>query len=335
VDFMTTRRRFLGALAAGLAAPRLARAQAEAQAQAPKTPTVAVLFAGDADDDEPALRPFFEQMTRFGWVEGKNIVYDRHSGKGTRDYLATMASLAAGREPDLIYATTASLAKAVLAETDSLPVVFSTTADPVSAGLVNAFARPGRNATGAYQTPGDADLRRFQLVREAFPRIRRMGAVFDRAAQEYGSLRSAHEKAARSVGLDLVSAEFTNFEAIARIFSQYKRQGLIAAEVTPSYALIGRRREVASLASLNGIALIGHRIEWAEAGAVMSYGVDVGASHRRAASFADRILKGAKASELAVERVQNFELVLNTRVADALGIHFPKALLQRADRVIA
>jgi putative ABC transport system substrate-binding protein len=335
LDFMTTRRRFLGALAAGLAAPQLARAQAQAQAQTPKMPTVAVLFAGDSDEDEPALRPFFEEMARFGWVEGKNIVYDRHSGKGTREYLATMASLAAGREPDLIYATTASLAKAVLAETGSLPVVFATTADPVSAGLVDSFAKPGRNATGTYQAPGDADLRRFQLVREALPRIRRMGAVFDRAAQEYGSLRAAHEKAAHGVGLELVSAEFTNFEAIARIFSQFKRQGLIAAEVTPSYQLLGRRREVASLAALNGIALIGHRIEWAEAGAVMSYGVDVSASHRRAASFADRILKGAKAADIAIERVQTFELAINTRAADALGLHFAKPLLQRANRVIA
>jgi len=326
---MRRRRMLLGALGAGLAAPRLLLAQAA------KVPTVAVLYAGDTDEDEPAVRPFFEQMTRFGWVEGKNIVYERQSGKGTRDYLSTMASVAAGRAPDLIYATTASLAKAILAETDSVPVVFATTSDPVSAGLVNSFARPGRNATGTYQAPGDVDLKRFQLVREALPQLKRMGAVFDRGAQSYQKLRAAHENAARRVGLELVSAEFTNFEAIARIFSRFKRDGLIAAEITPSFALIGRRSEVATLASLNGIALVGHRVEWAEAGAVMSYGVDVGAAHRRAASFADRILRGGKVSEIAVERVANFELAVNNRAAEALGLHIPKAFLQRADRLIA
>jgi len=329
MDRPMRRRALLAAIGAGLAAPRLLFAQAA------KTPRVVVLFAGDPDEDEPLVRPFFEQMTRFGWVEGKNIAYERQSGKGTRDYLATMASLAADSAPDLIYATTASLAKAVLAETETVPVVFATNSDPVSAGLVNSFARPGRNASGTYQSAGDVDLRRFQLVREAIPQLKRMGAVFDRGASDYQRLRSAHEKAAQSVGIELVSAEFTNFEAIARILANFKRSRLIAAEITPSYALIGRRSEVATLASLNGIALVAHRIEWAEAGAVMSYGADVSASHRRAASFADRILKGAKVSELAVERVTNFELAVNNRAAEALGLHIPKAFLQRADRIIA
>ena len=329
MDRMNRRRILLGGIGAGLAVPRLLFAQAA------KMPTVAVIFPGDSEEDEPSVRPFFEQMTRFGWQEGKNIVYDRQSGKGMREYLSTVASQAASRAPDLIYATTASLAKAVLAETETVPVVFSTSADPVSIGLVGSFARPGRNATGSFQAPGDVDLRRFQLVREALPQLKRIGAVFDRGANEYQRLRTAHENAARSVGLELVGAEFTNFEAIARIFANFKRDRLLAAEITPSFALIGRRTEVATLASLNGIALIGHRVEWAEAGAVMSYGVDVGASHRRAASFADRILKGARVGDLAVERVTNFELAVNNRAAEALGLHISKAFLQRADRIIA
>ena len=318
----------LGTLCA-LAAPR------PLFAQAAKMPTVAVLFAGDADDDEPVVRPFFEQMARSGWTEGKNIAYDRHSGKGTRQYLATMASIATGREPDLIYATSGSLAAAVLKEADALPMVFTTTADPVSAGLVASLAKPGRNATGILQVMGDAAATRFKLVRQALPQVRRMGAVFDRGAQGYQSRRSTHEKAASAAGLELVSAEFTNFEAIAKIFSQFKRAGLTTAEVTTSFALIGRRHEVANLAALNGLALVAHRVEWAEAGAVLTYGVDVAESHRRAARLADRILKGAKPGNIPVERVQKFELVVNSRAAGALGLQIPKAVLQRADRVIA
>ena len=328
MDRMTRRRIVLGALGAGFLAPRLLFAQAA------KMPTVAVLFAGELDDDEPSVRPFFAQMARLGWFEGKNVVYDRHSGKGTRQYLATMASTAAGRVPDLIYATSASLAKAVLNETDSLPVVFTTMADPVAAGLVASLAKPGRNATGVYQVAGDAAAKRFQLVREAMPQLKRLGAVFDRAAPDYQSRKGAHERAARAAGLALVSAEFTNFEAIAKILAQFKRDGLIAAEMTPSFALIGRRLEVASLAARNGIALVAHRVEWAEAGAVLTYGVDIGESHRRAAGIADRILKGAKPAAVAIERPGRFELVINHRAALTLGIAIPKALLQRADRVI-
>jgi putative ABC transport system substrate-binding protein len=325
---LTTRRRLLGAIVTGAAAPRLLFAQGA------KIPTVAVLFTGDSDDDEPVVRPFFEQMARFGWVEGKNVAYDRQSGKGARQYLATLASMAAGREPDLIYATSASIAVAVLKETSSLPVVFAITADPVAAGLVVSLDKPGRNATGAYQPAADASARRFELVRQALPKVKRMGAIFDRGAQDYPNRQAAHRKAARAAGIELAIAEFTNFEAIAKILAQFRRDGLIAAEITPSFALIGRRLEVAGLAARNGIALVAHRMEWAEAGAVMTYGVDVAESHRRVARLADRILRGAKPAAMAVERVQKFELVLNSRAASALGLHFSRALLQRANRVI-
>lgn len=328
---LTTRRRLLrimGALGAGLAVPRIALAQA-----AKKIPTVAVLFAGDSDDDEPVVRPFFERMAALGWSEGKTVAFDRHSGKGTRQYLATMASLATGREPDLIYATTTTLATAVLKETDAIPVVFSATTNPVGIGLVASLARPGRNATGTYQVSVDASPQRFQLVRQALPAVKRIGAIFDRNAPDYQARRAAHEKAARAVGIELVSAEFTNFEVIAKTLAQFKRDNLIAVEITPSFALIGRRREVASLAALNGIALVAHRVEWAEAGAVLTYGADIGESHRRAAGIADRILKGAKAAAVPVERVQKFEFAINNRVATDLALHIPKAVLQRADRV--
>jgi putative ABC transport system substrate-binding protein len=322
--------RFMGAMGAGLSVPGLSFAQA-----AKKTPTIAVLYAGDSDDDEPVVRPFFDKMARLGWTEGKTVNYERHSGKGTRQYLSTMVSQAAGREPDLIYATTTSLAIAVTKETESVPVVFSSNADPVTAGLVASLAKPGRNSTGIYQIAPDASPQRFSLVHQALPAVKRMGAVFDRSALDYQSRRATHEKAARAAGIELVSAEFTNFEAIAKILAQFKRDNLIAAEITPSFALIGRRVEVAKLAAINGIALIAHRIEWAEAGAVLSYGADVSESHKRVARIASRILKGAKPGEIPVEKVEKFELAINTRVANELALHIPKPVLQRADKVFS
>ena len=324
---MNTRRKVVGMLAAGLAAPRFVFAQAA------KMKTVAVLFIGDSDDDEPAARPFFDEMARLGWIEGKTVSYDRHSGKGMRPYVETMASNVASGGPDLIFATTGNLAAAVLRETASLPVVFTTMVDPVAAKLVASLAKPGRNATGAYQAPDDAAAKRFALVRQALPGLQRMGAVFDRNAGDYATRKNAHVKAAQRAGIELVAVEFTNFEAIAKIFAQFKRDRVLTAEVTPSFALTGRRREAVALAELNGIALVAHRAEWADAGAILSYGVDLGESYRRAAGIAHRILKGAQPGAIAVERPHRFELVVNPRAAQALGIALPKALVQQANRV--
>ena len=318
-----------GLAGAGFGAPALLFAQSA------RVPTVAVLFIGDSEDDEPAARPFFEEMARQGWIEGKTVNYDRHSGKGTRQYVETMVSNAAESEPGLIFATTGSLAAAVLKESAALPVVFTATTDPVTGRLVAALAKPDRNATGVFQVPGDAAAKRFALVRQAMPQLKRMGAVFDRAVSETQRRRAAHEKAARAAGIQLAVVEFTNFEAIAKIFAHYRREGIIAAEITPSFALTGRRREVVALAERNGIALVAHRAEWADAGAVLTYGVDIGDSYRRAGAIASRILKGARPADVAVERPNRFELVLNRRAALAAGIVMPKTLLQQARRVIS
>jgi putative tryptophan/tyrosine transport system substrate-binding protein len=315
-------------MGAGIAAPRLLFAQDA------KLVTVAVLFIGDSDDDELAAKPFFDAMTRFGWTEGKNINYDRHSGKGTRQYLDTMVSNAADAEPNLIFATTASLATAVMKEAKAVPVVFATMADPVAANLVTSLAKPGGNATGVYQIPGHADVKRYKLVRELLPSLTRLGIVFDRSNPDLEGRKAEHAKAAAAAGFELSVAEITNFEAIAKVLAQFKRDKIVAAMMTPSFALTGRRREVGSLAERNGVALIAHRSEWADAGAVLTYGVDTGEGYRRAAAIVNRILKGAKPAEIAVDLPNRFELVANQRAGIALGIAVPKTILKRASRVI-
>jgi len=236
------RRLLLGLMGAGAVSPRLLFAQAA------RVPTVAVLYIGEAEDEEAAAKPFFDAMARLGWTEGKNIAYDRHAGKGTRAYLETMASKASGAAPDLVFATTVTLALALQKENSSLPMVFVSMTDPVAAGLVASLAKPGRNATGAYQAQGDAAHKRFALVRQAMPALKRMGAVFDRNGFDYQERRANHEKTARAAGIQLVAMDFTNFEAIAKIFAQFRRDGIRVAEVTPSFALTGRRREAAQLA---------------------------------------------------------------------------------------
>ena len=329
---MTTRRALLGAIGAGLIAP-LASMQL-VFAQPARKVTVVVLSAGEEEDDAPATQPFFDEMRRLGWVDGTNIAYERFYGRGTREYMDGLAKAAASRAPDLIYATTASIALALVKETSSVPVVFTAVSDPVATGLVKSLARPGGNATGAFQGFGDVVQKRFELIREALPQLQRIGVLLDRRSADYARQRALHQEAARAVGLELSLVEFTNYEAVAKSFANLRRAGVSTVAITPSVTLIARRREVAEAAARNRIALAAHRVEWAEAGAVLTYGAHVADTLRRSAGIADRILRGARPADIPVEQATKAELVVNQRAAKALGLAIPQTLLRRADRLI-
>ena len=297
--------------------------------------SLVALFPGEEEDDQPAAQPFFDELRRRGWVESTNIEYERLYGRGAREYMEGLAKSAAGKAPDLIYASTAALALAVLRETDSVPVVFTSASDPVASGLVQSLRAPAGNATGAYQSAGDGLRRRVQLLRQVMPGATRVGLVLDRRATESARQRSLHEDAVRNVsGMSLSVSEFTNFEAVAKVLANFRREGVQAVFLSPSVTLIGRRREVADTAMRNKLPLVGHRLEWAEAGAILTYGPDVTDTLRRSAAIADRVLRGAKPAEMPVEQASRFELIINQRSAKALGISVPSPLLKTADRVI-
>jgi putative ABC transport system substrate-binding protein len=322
------RRRLLGALGSALLAPRLALAQQ-------KTANVVVLSAGESEDDEPATTAFYAEMRRRGWSEGVNIAYTRLYGKGSRSYLSELASAAAGGAPDLVVANTGSLAAAVLKESDKVPVVFLTSVDPVAIGLVKSIARPGGSATGTYQVQGDSIAVRYRLAKEMLQRAERIGVMYDRQTVGVARLKRLHQDAAIAAELDLDAAEFTNVEAVAKILARFRRAGIRLAMATPSFTLLARRRETIALAERNGLVLAAHRVEYPEAGALFSYGPEIAEAQRRSAAIADRILKGERPAGIPVERAVKSELVINQRVARAHHIHLTKALLKRADRLIA
>lgn len=309
-------------------APRLAWAQARRM-------FLVALFPGEEEDDQPAAQPFFDELRRRGWVEGTNIEYERLYGRGAREYMEGLAKSAANKAPDLIYASTSAIALAVLKESDSVPVVFTSASDPVASGLVASLRSPSRNATGAYQSAGDGLRRRVQLLRQVMPGVNRVGLVLDRRATEAARQRSLHEDAVRNVpGMSLSVSEFTNFEAVAKLLANFRREGVQAVFLSPSVTLLGRRRDVADTAMRNKLPLVGHRLEWAEAGAILTYGPDVADTLRRSAAIADRVLRGAKPREIPVEQAARFELIVNQRSAKALGLSVPAQLLKTADRVI-
>ena len=303
-------------------------------AQSAKKLLVIVLFPGDSENDERVAQPFFAEMQRVGWTEGENIAYERLAGRGAREYVEHLAKTAAELEPQLIYATSGTLALAAVKATQSVPVLFMTASDPVAIKLVSSLARPGRNATGLYLFRKDAVAKCLQLVREAFPRQTRIGAVFDRRAAEYDRQRALHQEAARNAGLELAAVDFTNFEAIPKIFANFRREGTKTVLMTPSFTLVANRIEAGKFATRNGLALVAYRADWADAGALFTYGTDGAESFKRCAGIANRILRGARPADTPVQQVTKLELVVNMASAKALGLTLPRALVARANRVI-
>ena len=325
---MPTRRTLIQLIGAGIVAPRIVLAQSERKA------LVVVLFPGDSENDERLAQPFFDEMQRLGWTEGASITYERLSGRGAREYVENLAKIAAGLEPQLIYATTGTLALAAVKATETVPVLFMTASDPVGSGLVQSLGKPGRNATGTYQFRKDTVTRCLQLVRDTFPQQKRVGAVFDRRGAEMSRQRTTYDEAARHAGLELTAVEFTNFEAIPKIFANFRRDGIRTVLIAPSFTLVANRIEAGKFALRNNLALVGYRRDWAEVGALMSYGADGLESLKRSAGLASRILKGSRPAEVPVEQVTKLELVINMGTAKTLGLTIPRQVLARANHVL-
>jgi putative ABC transport system substrate-binding protein len=325
---MTTRRTILGLFGAGI----LVRGAAFAQAT--RKMLAVVLFPGDSDNDERVAQPFFDEMQRLGWTEGTNISYERLSGRGAREYVENLAKIAADLEPNLIYATTGTLAIAAARATEKIPVIFMTAVDPVTAKLVGSMTKPGGNATGTYQFRRDAVAKSMHLIRETFPQQKRIGAVFDRRGADVERQRKTYGEAAHKAGLELAAVDFTNFEAIPKIFANYRRDGIRTVVMTPSFTLVANRIEAGKFALRNNLALIGYRADWADAGALLTYGTDGIEALKRSAGIANRILKGALPAETPVEQITKLELVVNVSSAKTLGVTIPRTVLARANRVL-
>jgi putative ABC transport system substrate-binding protein len=319
------RRRTLSALLAICVAPC-------AQAQPVKAKRVIVLSAGSPGMDEQAA--FFDHLRRLGWAEGQNVTYERLYARGSREKIAELGRVAAAKQPDLIYAPTATAAVSATQASRSIPVVFATVTDPTVNGLVASLARPGGNATGTFQIQADLVSKRFEILREAMPRLKRVGVLLDARAADYPQQKVRHQDAGRKSGFDVAISDFSGFDEVPNALTKLKNDRVEAVTVSSSFTLISRRNDFMELTRRAAIPVIAHRLEYAEAGALITYGADISDTLRRTAEIVHRVLKGASPAETPVEQASKFELIVNLAAAKQLGISFPKALLARADRVI-
>jgi putative tryptophan/tyrosine transport system substrate-binding protein len=322
------RRAFLvGAGAVLLAAPLAVEAQGPG-----KSPRVGFLGPRTRADAAPYLEPFLLGLRELGWVEGKNIFIEYRWAEGRSERLPDLAAELVGLKVDVILAGPTSAAVAAKNATSTIPIVTTSAGDP-GFGLVASLSRPGGNVTGlAFSVDMATFGKGLELLKETVPKVRRV-AVLSNPANPAHEL-ALKEVAARSVGvrLQLLEARGPNefdsaFAAMAR-----ERAGalLVMADSTFGFHRI-RLRDLAAKGRLP--AMYGLR-EHPEAGGLMSYGADNRDNFRRAATYVDKILKGAKPADLPIEQPTKFELVINLKTAKALGLTIPPSLLARADEVI-
>ena len=294
---------------------------------------VGVLAPSTSAKEEITLEPFFDAMRRLGWIEGKNIVYDRAYAADGQDALPRLASELVARKPDLIYAPPATAAVAARQATRTIPIVFGSVVDPVASGLVASLANPGGNVTGVSSIADSLAPKRIELLREIMPRAKRIGLLGDSNDPVTKIDQIALAPVARSFGLTLVVAYAANpaeFQAaVASLIAQK-----VDVIMTTTSLVFNLRKRLIELADPRHLPVIGHRAQMADDGALLSYGASLADQLRRSANLVDKILKGAKPSEVPVEQPTKFELVINMKTATALGIRIPQSILLRADRVV-
>jgi putative ABC transport system substrate-binding protein len=272
---------------------------------------------------------FKEAMVKFGWVEGRNLTYSYRYTHGDPSRLNALAAELVAEKPDLIFTGSTGAAVAVRQATGDIPLVFGYVGDPIGVGLVASLARPGGNATGMSSLGIDLSSKQLELLKEIQPRLRRVVALGT------GPAATAElQRAGRVLGIEVELLKAADSEQIDKAFDALQARRPDGLVVSPSgIAMISRSQFTERVAGLRIPAIYGVD-QFVVAGGLMSYSTDFVDSFRRAASYADRILKGAKPADLPVEQPRGFDLVVNLKAARAQGIKIPQSVLGRATRVI-
>ncbi len=321
-----------GFLLTSLAGAFIAPLAAEAQ-QAGKGPRIGLLSSLDAPTPNHAA--FVEKLRELGWVHGKNITMEYRFAARDVQRLRAFAAQLAHLPVDLIFATGgAESTQAAKSETKTIPIVFALADDPLKAGLISSLARPEANITGLSSMNAELDAKRLALLKEAIPRLNQISVLWSPVDPSGAAALRATEGAARSLGLQLHVQEVRGPQGLGEVFRAAKKLGTGAVMILGSPTLYEYQRRVAELATKTRLPAISAWRQLPESGGLMSYGADVPDMFRRAAVMVDKILRGAKPTDLPVEQPAKFELVINLKTAKALGLTIPPSLLLRADQVI-
>jgi putative tryptophan/tyrosine transport system substrate-binding protein len=324
------RREFIAGLGAA-AWPAAARGQ-----QGDRIRRIGVLMP--TDENDPALKTYVSAFTQaladLGWTDGRNVRMDFRWAGGDINRIRAFAQELVGLQPDIIVASSTPVTAALQQETRTIPIVFVTVSDPVVSGFVAALNQSGGNITGyaLYETPLGGKW--LELLSEVAPGLKRAAIMFNPDTAPVSVYMPSFETAARSLNVVPIVAPVHNDVEIEAAVTALGREPLGGLVVMPDTFTVVHRMPIISVAARNNVPAIYSRSDFARDGGLLSYGVDQVDPWRRAAPYVDRILRGAKPSQLPVQFSTKFEFVINLKTAKALGLTIPPNLLAIADEVI-
>jgi len=326
------RREFLVALGGVATCPSAARAQ-----QPGKLRRVGVLmtFAADDPDGQADFAVLAQGLQEFGWTVGRNLRLDYRWGANDLERFRTYAAELIALSPDVVVATAGSVVTAFQQASRTVPIVFVTTIDPVGGGWVESLARPGGNATGFLSYEFSISAKWLEMLKDIAPDLKRVGVIRDASVPAGSGGFAAVQTAAASFNIELTPIGVHAADEIERGISRFAagpNGGLII--VGPPSSLVIHRDLIITLAARNKLPAVYPNRLFSTHGGLMAYGADSLDQYHRAASYVDRILKGEKPADLPVQAPVKYQLVINVRTANAMGIVIPPTLLALADEVI-
>jgi putative tryptophan/tyrosine transport system substrate-binding protein len=285
----------------------------------------------DAEGRTPRLA---RELRELGYVEGKNIAFEYRRFDSKLERIPALADELVRLKVDVLFTPGINEALAAKNATRTIPIVFSTTADPVAAGLVDSLARPGGNITGFTYIGAELSGKRLELLKETLIKLHRVAVLWN--PHDPGSTQQWKESQlpARELGLQLHSMLVSSADKYESAFKEVIQAGSAAVAVTQSALTNSHQKLLADMAAKNRLPAVYPRADFAESGGLLSYGADQAEPFRRAAVLVDKILRGAKPADLPVEQPKKFEFVINLKAAKQIGLTVPPSMLARADKVI-
>ena len=303
-----------------------------ALAQPTKIPRIGYL-APSVPEEALFLKAFRDGLRELGYVEGQSIVIERRSTQGRLETLPALVQELVQLKVDVIVAPTTPVARAAMATTNTIPIVFTIVSDPVGSGLVRSFAHPGGNVTGMTDMGVDLAGKRLEFLKQIVPHLKRVGALGYPLDKVWDGIWREAPGAAHRLRLEIVPVLITTPEELETAFAELSRR-VEALLVAPQVFFSLHRRKVIELAAMTRLPAIYELRAFPDAGGLMSYGPDYPALFRKAARHVDKILKGARPADLPVEEPTEYEFVINLKTAKAIGLTVPQSVLARADEVI-
>jgi len=322
---MPRRRALLASMVLPFGVAKLARAQTGT-----RVVRLGVLLYGTPR--EPNLQALVAGLRDLGWSEGRNVAFDYRYAEGRAERLHDLAIALVSARPDLILAFGGDVVPSAKEATRSIPIVMMVSNDPVAAGTVQSFRRPGGNITGVAFVSEETGGKRLQYLKEAVPALTRVAVLWSPDHLD-SELRDVTE-AGRRLGVQAQSLEVRRPEEFPAAFDAATRGRAEALMVVSSRFMSLNEPRILEFANARRIPLVSGWGNWAQVGGLLSYGPDLDVLARRAASHVDKVLRGANPAELPVEQPTKFELVVNRGAASRLGLTLPGALLAQADRVV-